>query len=91
MHLNSSDRVSSSEEIGHKSSKLSSNTENHDFVMIRVALYFNTDLSENSMDSRFNRYDLDFLLYLSMSLLLVLRNAVHECEVFLVCDSGDFR
>lgn len=91
MHLNSSDRVSSSEEIGHKGSELSSNTEDHDFVMFRVALYFNTNLSENSMDSRFNRDNTDFLLHLSMSLLLVLRNAVHVGVVFLDCDSGNFR
>lgn len=91
MHLNRSDRISSSEEIGHKGSELSSNTKDHDFEIFRVALYFNTNLSENSMNSRFNRDNTDFLLYFSMSLLLVLRNAVHVGVVFLDCDSGNFR
>lgn len=83
MHFNGCDRVGSSEKISHEGSKLGSNAEDHNFEVLRVFPYFNSNLLEDSVAGGLNRGDHNFLADLGVSLLLVFRDAVQESVVFL--------
>lgn len=76
MHLYSSNAVSCSEEVSHEGSKLSGDTENHNFIVFGVPLDLYTNLLENCVDSISNGSDHHLLANFSMSLLLVFGNTV---------------